>query len=96
MDKELEKTLDEIVIFFETKKGKYVNYNHWISGSTTVVHPIAIWQASHTIVFKLKDCDKRMFRGFDKTLKEKFNVIEHAYYAPTYREYRIRYKVEKC
>lgn len=74
---------NEIIEFVKSKKDKYINYNHWISGSSTVVYPIMVWHDDDrhtTINFQMGDCDARNWRGFENVLKKNFSAVKDAYY----------------
>lgn len=73
---------DRIIEFVKARKGGFINYHHWVSGSSTVVYPITTWvdDDSSTIEFQLSDCDGRNWRGFESVLKRNFQCVESAYY----------------
>ncbi|MBO4544144.1 MAG: hypothetical protein J5725_13320 [Bacteroidales bacterium] len=84
-----EKQLHEIADFFVMRKGNYINYQHGVSGSSTIVYPIAIWVEQQEVDIQLLTTDSRCFRNFDKVLKKKFPCVKGAFVSKQYKEYRI-------
>ena len=74
---------NDIIEFVKKNKNQYIDYHHWISGSSTIVYPITTWiddDKNITIEFQLGDCDARNWRGFDSVLKKRFQNVKYAYY----------------
>lgn len=51
---------------------KYILKNTWVSGSSTKVYPITIWEISNQIVFQL-NTDKKIFNKFIKRICDKYD-----------------------
>lgn len=72
-----------IIEFVKKNKNQYIDYHHWISGSSTIVYPITTYirDDNHIrIEIQLGDCDRRNWRGFDSVLKKRFQNVKYAYY----------------
>lgn len=78
----MEKNMNEIIDFFKQKKAHTLSDRTFIG--VEVVGPIICWMASSEIHFTLcTGNDKRYWRNFEKTLKEKFSCIKYAYLSET-------------
>lgn len=102
IDEKRKSAASKVVEFIESNKQNYIDYQHWISGSSTIVYPISNYYCddgkSVEITFQLKNCDARNWRGFENVLKRKFPYVKSAYYCQydgsCPNVYKIKLKVD--
>lgn len=58
---------------------KYLYQGIWLSGSSTYVYPITIWNTSKQITIQLTT-DKNLFNKLIKRYKNKYKNIDYAYF----------------
>jgi len=72
--------IKQVVAEFQNEKlvKKYLYEHEWLSGSSTVVHPITIWADEVVIQWK---SNKNVFEKFIKRIVNKYNdVFEYGYF----------------
>ena len=58
---------------------KYLEVGTWLSGSSTIVCPITIWERSREVVLQLTT-DRNVFNKLIERYKNKYNNIEYGYF----------------
>lgn len=58
---------------------KYLRVGTWLSGSSTIVYPITIWERSREVVLQLTT-GKNVFNKLIERYKNKYDDIKYGYF----------------
>ena len=61
---------------------KYIRMGTWLSGSSTNVYPITIWEKSREVVVQIKT-KRNVFNKLLERYKNKYENIEYCYFDKT-------------
>lgn len=61
---------------------KYIHKGTWLSGSSTNVYPITIWERSRKVEIQI-DTKRNVFKKLIERYKEKYSEIEYGYFWET-------------
>lgn len=69
--------IDDVVkeIMNDNMFSKYISKHTWMSGSSTVVYPVTVWEVSKQIEFQL-NTNRNMFSKFIERTCEKYPLLE--------------------